>query len=159
VKLDIKQSPTITKFGVEYLNPEHHREWQQKVRQELKKTVKENSDMIKKNMRSWKPSTHKEFSETLQEFKNGVNELLASYPHQIVPEFLSVIIDVRERARGVLNQSEMLSEKEFFEKRGVDYKEFHTSRIESESHDIHDLFSKLLKLLYILDKNVGPGYK
>jgi len=53
----------------------------------------------------------------------------------------------------------MLSEKEFFEKQGANYEKFHASSIELESSHVYDLFSKLLKLLDILEKNVGPEWK
>jgi hypothetical protein len=159
IEIELKESPTVKKVGVEYLNPEHSREWNQKSRKELEKIVKEGSQSIRKNIESWKPSTHGEFSRIMKSFKDEINELLRSYPHQIPPEFLSVIVDVRERTSGLSNQSRLLSHEDIMKEQRIDYKELNFSHAEMESNDVLDLFSKLLKLLDILEKNIGSEWK
>ena len=165
IKLDIKESQTITEFGVERMNLQAHREWREKTLQELKRIEKNGAEPIRKNMLQWQPSTHREFSKIMKNLKDYINELLNSYPHQIPPEFLSKIISVRERAHGLSNQSDMLSDKELVEKIGskvqsdFSYQRHHDSMIDGESKDVLDIFSKLLELLGILDKNVGPEWK
>jgi hypothetical protein len=154
VKLDVKESPRITKLGIEYMNPKAYEEWKKKVIEELKKIEKDGSEPIEKNMFEWQPSTHKEFSRIMADLKDYINELLNSYPHQIPPDFLAKIIDVRERAYGLSNQSLMFSDKEVVEKLGFEYQKMHDSMMKMESGFVLDLVSKILKLLEILDKNV-----
>jgi hypothetical protein len=160
VKIEVKESKMIEKFGVEYLNPKAEKEWSEKVKKEFEKTVKDGKDIVEKNMLKWKPTTHKEFARILKEYKDIINRLLESYPHQIPPEFLSLIIDVRERAHGLSNQSTMLSDTAFFVEQNVDYQGFHDRQVtDMESDHVLDLFCKLLKLLEVLDKAVGPEWK
>lgn len=159
VKIEVGVSPTVKKFGIEYMNPEHYTALKQELRKKLKEVTDGESTAIKKNMQKWNPTTHEKFSKCLEDFYDRIKKLLEDYPHQIPPEFLSAIIDVRERTRGLKNQSEMLSDTEFFKEKGVNYDRFHSSFINPESQDVHDLFIKLSKLLNLLDKNVGKEWK
>lgn len=159
IEIEAKEKPTIKKTGVEFLNPEYTREWYQKTKQELEKILKEDAQPIKKNIEKWKPSTHKEFSEIMKSFNDGINELLISYPHQIPPELLSKIVCVRERARGLSNLSKALSSVDFMKEKGYDYKEVNFNFAEMESKDVFDLFTKMLTLLNVLEKNLSSKWK
>ena len=159
IVLDVKEKPTIIKVGKAYMNPEYDREWRNKVLLELKKIEKEGVLPIKKNMLDWQPSTHKEFSRIMEDLKSHINEELSSYPHHIPPEFLSKIVKIRDTAYGLTNQSLFLSEKDQVEKLGINYQKHHDSMMDIESGQVFVLFGDLLKLLDILDKNVGDEWK
>jgi len=159
VKIDVKESSFIEKFGVQYMNPEHYREWKEKARQELEKVVKEGADTIRTNIKTWQPSKHKKFSSVLSVFQTKINDLFSAYPHQIPPEFLSPIVEARDRARGLSNLSGMLSDVEFIRSQGRTYAEVNASFVDMESRDVLDLFSKTLKVLDVLEKNVGKEWK
>lgn len=159
VKIDVKASPTIVKFGVEYMNPESSKEWQQKAAEELRKVIKSGAETVKKNMESFKPSDHKELAKVVESLETEINELLTSFPHQIPPEFLVTIVNVRERAKSIRKQSGTMANTNVIDKAGLDYKELNTGMIEKESEHVHKFFSELLKLLEILEKNISPEFR
>ena len=159
IQIEAKENPIITKAGVEFINPAYDQEWYQKTKQELEKILKDGAQPIKLNLERWDPSTHKEFSEIMKSFKDGINELLMSYPHQIPPELLSKIVSIRERAHGLSNTSKVLTFEDFMKEKGYDYKEMNFRSAEMESNFMFDLFTKMLDLLNVLEKNLSSKWK
>jgi len=153
---DMKESPTISQLGIEYHNPKSGTEFKQKLLQELKSIEEGGSVPIRKNMLDWDTEKFSEFSTVMKGFVNFINYTLNSFPHQIPPEFLSKIVDVREKARSLSYRAETYSNKKQWEDLGIDYQKHVISMLDWESSETHMFFSELRALLKTLDKNVSP---
>jgi hypothetical protein len=152
VTVDVKNGQPILKYDVESLSMEEEKGLQHAREQRiLKRITQEGSKPIEKIMRNWQPATHKEFSKIMEHFKDRITELLKSYPHQIPPELLSPIIDVREKAQNVSKLSDKLTNEV-----PPNEEPLKTARefvVYLESKDVLKLFSTMLILLEVLEKN------
>ena len=157
IKLEgMKESPTISQLGIEYYNPNSGKEFKQKLLQELKSIEEGGAVPIRKNMLNWNTGKFSEFSTVMRNFVNFINHILNSFPHQIPPELLSKIVDVREKAQSLSYRAETYSNKKQWEDLGIDYQKHVISMLDWESSEIHLFFSELRALLKALDNNVSP---
>lgn len=150
MKIDMKESAIINRFGLGILGSEKDKEWIEKAKEQLKEAVKGDANAIKKSMVNFQPSDHEQLSKIMEDLTDEIGKLLLSYPHNIPPEFLAIIVNVREKAAGIFKQSKTV--RDIMDKQGVNYNKVNTAMTGLESKTVHDFFSELLKLLDIAEK-------